>query len=373
MYQLPGATSASSSSSNIPPFSHQQQPPGATSLLGSYLGHLTNSSSGAASGNAAGATGENNNNWCYDLPSTALPAAAARVPSNTRRTTTATTGDSSDNRQHALGAAPGKSGSSSTMLRTNNTILYIGGEFPRHHGGIYRNSHDAQHIAAAAAARNNDLSSNAPWSQHDGTIAPTSLEALRECMQRQANAPSHATHATSRISSVPSVVTATTNRNRAASQVDVPARNPFATSGNAAGEIVINGSSNTSSSVLFAGDEDAKVSFAEDDRVEQKKIREQKRRSNLTDKFQALSSLLWDIDDAELDPAISLDCLTGTVAPSPDRKKRKISETQRHLSDSAVPSNRIEVMARAIEVITALRNVNRSLKEKGVSNNDYEE
>lgn len=125
--------------------------------------------------------------------------------------------------------------------------------------------------------------------------------------------------------------------------------------------------------MLFAGDEDAKVSFAEDDRVEQKKIREQKRRSNLTDKFQALSSLLWDIDDAELDPAISLDCLTGTVAPSPDRKKRKISETQRHLSDSAVPSNRIEVMARAIEVITALRNVNRSLKEKGVSNNDYEE
>jgi len=42
------------------------------------------------------------------------------------------------------------------------------------------------------------------------------------------------------------------------------------------------------------------------------------------------------------------------------------------LSDSAVPSNRIEVMARAIGVISALRNVNRCLKEKlSTDGNDH--
>jgi len=137
---------------------------------------------------------------------------------------------------------------------------------------------------------------------------------------------------------------------------------------------IANGSSKVSP---FAGDEDAKAlikraapfadaaTSADGDRVEQKRFREQKRRSDLTYKFQELSSLLWDIDDAELDPAISLNCLTGTGVLSPNRKKRKISLLR---SDPAVlPSNRIEVMARAIEVISSLRNVNRCLKEK-VSN-----
>mmetsp|Transcript_25606 Transcript_25606/g.38013 ORF Transcript_25606/g.38013 Transcript_25606/m.38013 type:complete len:472 (+) Transcript_25606:81-1496(+) len=141
---------------------------------------------------------------------------------------------------------------------------------------------------------------------------------------------------------------------------------------------IANGSSKVSP---FAGDEDAKAlikraapfadaaTSADGDRVEQKRFREQKRRSDLTYKFQELSSLLWDIDDAELDPAISLNCLTGTGVLSPNRKKRKISLLR---SDPAVlPSNRIEVVARAIEVISTLRNVNRCLKEK-VSNDGNE-
>jgi len=268
-------------------------------------------------------------------------------------------------------------------LRTNNSID-IGGGFPHHQGGmIDRNSNDAQQIDAAVGAWKKDLvSSYPPWSQHDGTIAPTSLETLRELMQRQVNVPSHATRATGRMSFIPSITTAApTNSNSAASQLGFPVR----PNGNASGDIIINGISKVSTSTSsFAGDEDAKApnkrvaSFSEaatsadGDRVEQKKCKEKKRRSDLTDKFRALSSLLWDIDDAELDPAISLNCLTGTGVPSPDRKKRKLSERQRHLSDSAVlPSNRIEVVARAIEVISTLRNVNRCLKEK-VSNDGNE-
>ena len=192
---------------------------------------------------------------------------------------------------------------------------------------------------------------------------------------------------TRRTSTMPPSILASSNSSRALQAGVLSSRkntrNSSSTSGNI-DDIINDGSYKVPSSSSFAGDEDAKAptkkraaSFAEAaavsaeaDRVEQKRFREQKRRSNLTDKFQALSSLLWDIDDTELDPT-SLDVLTGTVSSSPDRKKRE--RHPRNLSDAAVPtSNRIEVMARAIEVISTLRNVNRGLKEKlSIDGNDH--
>ena len=97
-----------------------------------------------------------------------------------------------------------------------------------------------------------------------------------------------------------------------------------------------------------------------DARVEKKKIREKKRRSELTDKFQMLSSLLWEIEEAGLmkegnTTTTKEEPVEGSEEP--DQKKQKQS-----VVDAAVPGNRIDVIGRAVEVLRSFRDMNQSLK-----------
>lgn len=99
-----------------------------------------------------------------------------------------------------------------------------------------------------------------------------------------------------------------------------------------------------------------------DARVEKKKIREKKRRSELTDKFQMLSSLLWEIEEAGL--MREGETTTTNEEPvegseEPDQKKQKQS-----VVDAAVPGNRIDVIGRAVEVLRSFRDMNQSLKKE---------
>lgn len=99
-----------------------------------------------------------------------------------------------------------------------------------------------------------------------------------------------------------------------------------------------------------------------DARVEKKKIREKKRRSELTDKFQILSSLLWEIEEAGLmkegnTTTTNEEPVEGSEEP--DQKKQKQS-----VVDAAVPGNRIDVIGRAVEVLRSFRDMNQSLKEE---------
>lgn len=97
-----------------------------------------------------------------------------------------------------------------------------------------------------------------------------------------------------------------------------------------------------------------------DARVEKKKIREKKRRSELTDKFQMLSSLLWEIEEAGLmkegnTTTTNEEPVEGSEEP--DQKKQKQS-----VVDAAVPGNRIDVIGRAVEILRSFRDMNQSLK-----------
>ena len=102
------------------------------------------------------------------------------------------------------------------------------------------------------------------------------------------------------------------------------------------------------------------IPSSHDARVEKKKIREKKRRSELTDKFQMLSSLLWEIEEAGL--MKERNTTTTNEEPvegseEPDQKKQKQS-----VVDAAVPGNRIDVIGRAVEVLHSFRDMNQSLK-----------
>ena len=102
------------------------------------------------------------------------------------------------------------------------------------------------------------------------------------------------------------------------------------------------------------------IPSSHDARVEKKKIREKKRRSELTDKFQMLSSLLWEIEEAGL--MKERNTTTTNEEPvegseEPDQKKQKQS-----VVDAAVPGNRIDVIGRAVEVLCSFRDMNQSLK-----------
>lgn len=104
------------------------------------------------------------------------------------------------------------------------------------------------------------------------------------------------------------------------------------------------------------------IPSSHDARVEKKKIREKKRRSELTDKFQMLSSLLWEIEEAGL--MKERNTTTTNEEPvegseEPDQKKQKQS-----VIDAAVPGNRIDVVGRAVEVLRSFRDMNQSLKKE---------